>query len=416
MYTIEITNLEFSKLFEREKILNTISPEGVSGTFNVFVKLEKENKVTFSFKDSASYVELDIPAQVTFGKKGEQGILLEFQKVLYILHSYTPEDLSSLKIEITIPETKMEGSSVVLKMKKDKINLPHSIAPSSLVDEYKELTDSLNYNPSAAEDFVWASLTEEEKSDVLKGFMNGLQFVSPDEQKNNAVALYLDKIIVNDRRHVYLYKFDLKLKNNIFNKALNGMIPIHKKITKTLAIAALGDSLVEFVIKGAGGDFKLVYLKSENLRCVLNNSLSNIVPPSDADLKKIFPSGSPITISGKNLLETSKFFSGLYNSSATSSDWNPIALESRGIEDELVVSLKDSGAIGYNSCSVERILPCHQTMPEEFSVLVINDSLKAFLLNAGEIDIVKIRIAKEANEPAIHLSVDKSEIYLVKLV
>lgn len=407
---ISVSKIKFDDLFEKEKILNAIAPEGITGPLNAMFRL-KADSIVLALKDSSSFVELKIPATMTFkGKQEDVGVLLEFQKLSYILHSYTNEELAELELQIDTADPG-KTSSVTLSVKKDKIKLPHIIASSDLLEEYDDLHDNLSYT-AKKEDFVWSDFDTELQDEVLEGITYSLQFVSPDEQKNNALALYKDRIIVNDRRHVYIHKFvSSNLKGPVFDTY--EMIPLHKKIARTFFLSAFRKSDTEFIVKTGDGEFKDIYIRSGNFECRLNNALSNLAPPSAADLEKIAPTAGSFDIESNKLMETAKFFSGLYSSSS-SSDWNPIALGSSSNKDELEVSLKDSGVVGYNSCSVDRaisITGC--SIKDPFSVQIINDSLKTFLASIAA-EIVTVSIPKD--EPAVHIATDKSEIYLVKLV
>lgn len=394
-----ISAIDFTSLFEQEKILNVISPEILSGTLNAAIRFEDHKQLQFILKDSTSYMEVSCDAKID----GDvSGILIEYQKLMYIFHNYSPEELAAVTLKLVVKDA--DSSTLTLTTGRDKIALPHKVLDDSLVVDIDDRQASLE-DASAIIGLDWSNIPD--KKDFLSSLTYGLRFVSPDETKNNALAIYADKLIVNDRRHVFVKRFASNLTGVV------DMIPVHKKIAKILTIAAAFDDTMTFTLGGVGN--ATFYFHSKNLRGRFNNAISNVAPPNENDLVKLTPTAVAFGLDTQNLLQTSTFFSGLYSSTTTTSDWNPITWMSKAGGDKIKLMLKDSGAIGYNSCSVERELTVSGSTPD-MDVTIINDSLKAFL-SLVESSEKEISIqTPSTTEPAVKLSTKLMDMYMAKLI
>lgn len=393
-----ISAIDFASLFEQEKILNVISPEILSGALNAIVRFKENSQLQVILKDSTSYMEVSFDAEID---GDAEGVLIEYQKLMYIFHSYSKEELGTLTMTLNVKDA--DSSTFVLTTGRDKIALPHKVLDSSLITDIDDRSGALD-EAAKLSGLSWTQIPD--KKDFLASLTYGLRFVSPDETKNNALAIYADKLVVNDRRHVFVKRFGTDI-------AATGMIPIHKKIAKILTTAAAFDEKMTFILGGSNnGTF---YFETKNLRGRFNNAISNVAPPNEDDLARLTPAEAAFTINTQQLLQTSTFFSGLYSTTTTTSEWNPITWEAAADGKVITLKLKDSGVIGYNSCSVERELTIEGNTPE-MNVTIINDSLKAFL-SLVENSEKEISIqTPSATEPAMKLSSNLMDMYLAKLL
>lgn len=395
-----ISKIDFSALFEQEKILSVVSPEILTGSLNAILRFKDNKQLQIILKDSTSYMEVSFDADIVGDAKG---ILIEYQKLLYIFHNYSIEELQA--ITLTLTEKDKDSSTLVLRTGRDKIALPHRVLDDSLITDTDDRASKLD-EASKFTGITWANIPD--RKAFLTSLSYGLRFVSPDETKNNALALYADHLVVNDRRHVFVRKFDKSQALTI-----KGMTPVHKKIARIITTAAAFDEDVTFILGGPTNS--VFFFQTKNLRGRFNNSIANIAPPNENDLERLSPRGAAFKVDPQALLQTSTFFGGLYSSTTTTSDWNPITWEAKAGESKVMLRLKDSGVIGYNSCSVDRELIADGVVSDT-ECTIINDSLKAFLslIDASETEI-SIQ-APSSTEPAMKLVSKDMDMYLAKLL
>lgn len=394
---LNIKDIQFKTLSEHEKVLGSFDPEA-QDILNLNLWIPSADKITLVLKDSTAYVELDIPAIVeNFTEPA--GVRLEYQKFFYILNSYSPQDLAELKLVIIEDD---ENSSFDIMVGKDLLSLPHIIMERSQLDEFGELHDQL-LQASTNNETTVLSFNDifSPISTFIDGISSCLAFVSQDEKKNNAISVYNGKLIVNDRRHVYTcYGVET-------NQTIGEFFPLHKKIAKILLQAYFSCPIEMFKVFDSADK---AYLQTPNLKCLLNNGMANVAPPTVDDLNAIRPTKKVCDIDIATLRDTTNFFSGFYTSSP---DLNPVMIEYSAEKDALQVKLRDSGLRG-GSCSIVRDLPGLTIDSDSFEATVINDSLKLFLSKAKKETTAELWIQNE--KPSVYLKTEASDIYLAKLV
>ena len=357
---LRIKNIDFKGLFDHEKILSGFEFDAAD-ILNLNLWIQNEKTVTLVVKDSTAYVELDIPCEVE-DFKTPVGIRLESQKFFYILHSYLVDDLALMTIAVTQDG---DNSTFDIKVGKDKLSLPHILMEDSQLFEISELHDQL-VDSMKVKNYDLSLVSIKNSAEFGEAIGSCLPFISSDEKKNNALSIYGDKIIVNDRTHVYIYG---GLETGVLKKEY---IPLHKKIARVFVQAFSSGLVVNFIVFE---NRNKAYLETSVMKCVFNNAMSNVAPPAEDDLKAIYPKKKICDINVNALRDTSNFFSGFYSSSL---DLDPIILAyDKSNKETLKVLLKDSGVRG-GSCSIDRELSVIMDS-DNFEVTVINSSLKQFL-------------------------------------
>lgn len=394
---VKIKNITFENLSNYEKILGSFDPEA-SDILNLSLWVRSSDKITLALRDPTAYVELDLNATVE-PFSAPFGVRLEYQRFFYILNSYTPADLSGLELIVTQDG---DNSTFDIEVGKDKLSLPHIVMGESLLEGFNELHQQL-VDSAAVEDYN-LSLGDDIESipDFIEGVSLCLSFVSPDEKKNNAISIYKDRLVVNDRRHIYTYY------GSKANFQSDEYIPLHKKIAKILLQTYFSCPITSFKVFDSSDK---VFLQTSQLMCLLNNAMANVVPPSQDDLNEARPSKKICDIDVAQLRDTSNFFSGFYSSSL---DLNPIILEYNSKQkDTLTIKLRDSGLRG-GSCSITRELTDLNIDSEDFEAIIINDSLRLYLSKVKKETTAELWVQND--KPAVYIKTGASDIYLAKFI
>lgn len=394
---VTLKNFQFENLFKYEKLFNLLTPSpSFLGGLNAILYIDKQRGVFLEVPDHTAWIRVQIP--VTVERNGPNlsfGIHIEYQKLFYILRSYTKEELQTMEFFLTADD-ETQSSTFLITVAQDKLQIPHVLIPDAREEAIEETSEWID-QAKKEKNSHWDLL--DDKEDFIAGITQCLQFVGPDEKKNNALAIYSDKLIINDRRHVFIYHLNTPVpfipRDEIF-------ISLHKKAAKIISFCSSFST-----IQSLNFSKDKIWFWTEDAVGLINNSISNIVPPTEEDLLEIKPTIKIISFPSTLLRETCFFFNGFYTAAM---DWNPLTLENRA--GQLVVLLKDSGSVEYGSCNVERILP-GKALGEDFSVTIINDSLKMFLSKIPEEK--ELHIYVEENKPAVYIDGGKTELYLAKL-
>jgi hypothetical protein len=400
---LHLSNINFSNLFSYEKALSVLNPISSIGNLNAsFIYNKETNVVSILILDTTALVKLTMQSEVTSNDFEEEniGIQIDFKKFFYAINQY--KDNSS-KIEIILEKENL-NNYFMIKNGTDKISLPVIELTSDKINEFNDrFLDEVK-----EESYVFN--TKENKDYLINlniSFRNSYAFIGRDEQKNNAGALYLDKFIVNDRRHIYIQKFPtIDTKYEEFN---NSFITLHKKNMRIISETL--NTEVDYELKILK-NYSKIYITTLGFSCILNNALANIVPPNEEELEAIKPINKIFETTIDTLYKASSFFSGFYSSS------NDIRALSMKLNDkkELMLYLKDTGVAGFGEFSIEKILSSSidlDIIDKDQKSTIIFDSLKDFLNKEDSNETVEIYM--DADKPAVFVKLTNSEIYLAKL-
>ncbi len=392
--TLTLSNLNTLSLFEHEKLFQSLSPEAINSTLTAALLYDMTSKkVSIAMKDSLASLKLEVEGTATLSSPDEDfAIFFEYSKLMYILRSYTAEDLAGLKIVAAYDPIK-ETSSFIITCVGDKLSLPHMVMTEAQRDDYITLdvlapTDIQDY-------FSWSELDESQMRDFTLGMASSLSFLDTDEKKNNAVAVYADKIVSNDAKHVFVYRMDSDM------TIPTDWLPIHKRAVRVISSLLSGSLLQNLYFNSS-----FVYLTTTVVNCKMNNSISNIAPPTEDDLKNISSEEKIIEVSIEDLKNTSSFFSGFYSSTSM----NPLKISF--LKKEMVFTLQDSGLADFGSCNIERRVDCEPVSEGDYTI--INDSLKIYLSRVLATE-EKVSIWGQGDKPAVKLSTPKMDVYLARL-
>lgn len=384
--SISLNNFDFSSFFRYEKALSTLTPELQHGGLTGYLILG--DKIQLAVRDSLTYAKIDIPCDIERSDGRKTVVLFEYQKLLYIIKSYKDTDRSALKICFEHNQV-TEETSLTVTTASDTLSLPHRMITNNIETAPFEETSSTD---------LWNKCIPD-KQLFISGLLNCLLFISSDEKKHNAIAVFLDKMIVNDRRHIIVYKNCI----NTCPTKSQGYLPLHKRAAKIMTL--LDDVLVSVKLSQ---DFAFIKIDCNGAEFLTNNAISNIAPPSSDNLVSLHPVKKAFSVTKEHLVDSTNFFSGFYTAAM---EWNPLTVLSDGSSCKLL--LKNSGVAGYGACKVERNLTTTELCPDPFEVTIINDSLKQFLSKVRD-DSLDIFV--DDISPACFLSANDLEIYLVKLV
>ena len=385
-----ITDLQTRDLFEHERLFQSLTPEVVNSNLNAALLYDSNTKeASIVMKDSLANIQMTLDCSVEEDK--DVGIFFEFSKLMYILQNYSEEDLKGLCIVADYDAVK-ETSKFNITCASDKLSLPHMVMTDAQRDDYLHLDFSLNDE----EGFQWSTLTDSQKLDFSEGLANALNFLDTDEKKNNAVAVYPDKIIANDIKHVFLWKFNSQILLPLEK------IPIHKKIARIASSLMHSGLLNAFVVNSSSA-----LLSTSKATCRMNNAVSNIAPPSTDDLARISAESVGLEMDASTLYQTSKFFSGFYSTNTM----NPLKVLFD--PENLTFILQDSGLADFGSCNIERKVKASSSFEGE--VTIVNNSLICFLGLLDMSNPVSLKIYVAQDKQAVRIVSDRMEIYLARL-
>jgi hypothetical protein len=395
-----ITNINLSNMIKYEETLKQIVPFKQLDDLDSYIIIYG-NELRLIVKESSSFISIIMPCQILYNTSDvpQLGVLINYDTLSHILRSYSEETLQTLSFRICVEE---ETSYFKVIAANDKISLSHLPCSETTLEELSSMM-KIPEIEDAAFDIV---LFNDGKLDFLKGIANCLPFIDDNAKKNNAFAIYNDKIIVNNKSHVFIYHYN----NPVVFMDSETPISLHKKSAKIFNI--LSNRKIEynaFITK----DERKVYISAEGFYAELNNALSNISPPSQNDLNDLKAPVAVCSLKAKTLLESSIFFNGFYKSN---NEHKPltISIEKEGLK----LTLKDSGVAGYNTCNVERLIPYESPVPTvtNFVMTTIpNDSLIRYLKEINPEDSVTIYMDDVESHRAVYFYHPKKEVYIGKM-
>ncbi len=407
--TIVVSDIDFDNFLTYSDIFSTLSSSSKEEMNAIIIYDSENNSLYFLTEESTSYAHMRVNATIKFEKKEEStqvilGTGVSSDLLFYTLSNYSSEE----RKEITFTITFGEQGGFLIQRGRDKVYLPCKYLSNSKLDvNFKTLIkDELPEAPTIFQ----LSLLGDQKNDFLKGLIQSSKFISKDEKKNNAYAIYQDKIIVNDKRHIFIYRFD-NLASFIPEETPISLHKTSAKIFMTMASKNLNFDAIMF-------DNTRVYLYSGDFTAVINNSIANINPPPAKSLLALIPSVQVTNVVAGTLVSMANFFMGFYRGS---SEYKPITFEVQ--KEGIKLLLKDSGISGSASCNVEKLMECDlfegALEANNSQVSILNDSMISFakeLASTDQIQFFMQRADKEGKKSrAVYLHHPKKSIYLATL-
>ncbi len=357
--------------------------------------------------DEVSRAYASIEGELEFTKpEGEEGdkyyaVGVSLALLFDSFASYSLEERKSMVVDFTFGE----HSSVLIRQSKDKIILPCKYIPAYKAEEIHN--DIFNQELSGNNDEDWlfnmASFGEGQ-TDFLKGLDLSKSFLSKNEKSNNAYAIYNDRVIVNDERHVFVYRL------NNHAHAIKASVPfasLHKLPVKILSI--FNDQNSQFYAVMEGQEAIVIY--TDSFMVTINNSFASIKPPSAERLEALIPKTLLTRLPVGQLLKACHFFDNYYRSG---SEYQPLTIEV--CPDGIKFLLKDSGINGSASANAEKFIECEITddgiTNNPVSATFLNSSLQHYLSGLPKADSVDIYHSEDAK--CVFLRHPKQSIYLAK--
>ena len=387
--------IDFTNLLQLQSIVNDSQADTQLENLNAYLFYSKEkNDISIFIKGRLIQASIGITATIDSDFDSDMAIMVYTDNILHLISNYTQD--AKNKIVMTI-EMKDGKSKFSFTSDTDMVDFPHLFLKDMEVDEISGLIEGLDINPSA----LLSSLSfGESRQYIMDGLSNCLSFIE-DDVRNNAIAIYADKFVANDNRHIYIY--DL-----IENLNISGDTPIslHKKVAKSLININNKKGSLVFNING---DKIVAYDEKFKFKAIMLNSLSMITPPTEEDMKVLSPIKKVFTIKKIELQEIMKFFLGFYTSKVTYK-----TIEFMLYDSGIKFTLRNSGVVGFNSSHVERKLPLEidkEYVNIEATVLV--PSIVDFLHSVSNDDLIGVYV--DFTHRAIILSTDRQKILLPKL-
>ena len=337
---------------------------------------------------------ITIPATID-SEFEECALMIYSENLVHLISTYTEEQRKSLVMTIEITD---KGSLFEFICGKDKIDFVHLVPKKNEIEEIGILMKGLEITVSGAI-LLDSHRLNGGREYFFDGLNNCLSFIE-DDVRNNAIAIYQDQLIANDNRHIYMYGLIDPL------PITAPPLSLHKKVAKTILNLNAKKGKMEFFIIE-----KQVYIYDEKygFKAKLNNSMSNITPPTTEDLIRLAPTESVFSYSKKELQELLNFFIGFYTNKVS---YKTLWLET--LPTGIKFTLKNSGVVGYNSSHVERTVDL--TINKEYSnvsSVVLITSMIDFIHNLDASDIIDFYMDNEHR--AVILRCNRQEIYLPKL-
>lgn len=401
---LTVQNVDIREFKEYLGVLDQLSTDTKQDGLNAFLFYSTgQNRLNLILKDSFTFASVDIPCQIINDKDEmgfDWGLGINSNTLSYILSSYQEEQLASMNWELGEAADGKSFFRIVTTY--DNLSLPHLTMTPDQISELRELLST----PLPEVKFSLSDF-KDQRNDFLAGMADCMGFVSDDDRKNNAVALYTNRMMVNDQRHIFIYDYNLPA---LFLEE-NTPVVLHKKIVRTL-LAFWSKKAITSFDAAVAEDQKKVFITAPHFVAILNNALANIIPPQKADLVNLTPLERTCTPLVKDLLDTATFFSGFYKGGM---EFKPIMVET--LENEgIKFTLRDSGVAGFNSSNIERMLPVDVSgATPGCSSTLLNDSLIKFLKTLPATKEDTISMFMDSDHPAVYLSGAKKKIYLARL-
>ncbi len=388
-----ITNPNFNNLIRLEGVVKSLQPDIKLENLNSYLYYNKDsNTLNLMIRGALAYASINIPAEIDCGDSPtDMAIMIYSNNITHFLGYCKKEDIPTLTLQDG------EKSIFSIKSEHDTIDFAHMVAQASEVTELSELYAKLNSDTSNL-----FTMGEDSTTRFCDGLNHCMNFIN-EGVKNNAIALYSDKMIASDNRHVFVHHIPLSypIKSDEY-------IALHRKIAKTLVDVLTKDKASSFSL----GEKITISSKLLGFNCVLNNKIATIAPPSQGDLENIGSTELITSLQVETLKDITSFFMGFYSSKV---DYKTIIITV--LPTELKFELRNSGVQGYNSSNVERILPCTihgNNIDGELTVIVLIDSIRDFINNLNKIDMVTINM--DTNHMAIVMDSGCERIYIAKLM
>jgi hypothetical protein len=391
--------------------LDQLSGSSKSDDLNMFLFYRHgQQNLSLILKDSFSFACVEVPSTLVnedHAMDFDWGISINSATLSYIIASYREDQLATMQWHIG--EATDGKSFFHITTTYDDMTLPHLVMTADQITEFRELLST----PFPEAKFSLSDFRAG-RNDFLAGLSDCLSFVSDDEKKNNALALYSDRMVVNDQRHIFIYRYETPV------LVLDDVpVSLHKRIAKAL-LALWGKKLIPTFDAVLSKDGSKVFLSAPRMTAMINNATANILPPQQEDLDNLTPDTMICAVDVPAFLETVHFFSGFYKSGM---DFKPIMLES--LTTGLKFTLRDSGVGGYRSSNIERVLPVSmEASTETCSSTVLNDSLIKYLKTLmpskadkeGQEDkAIVVELYMDNKHHAVYLDGAKKKIYLARL-
>jgi hypothetical protein len=391
------TNLDFSNLLQLSGIVKGSNPTVQLENLNAYLFYDKQkNLLSFLVKGRILTAAIGIPAILDVDSDTDIAIAIYSDNLIHLISTYSEEQKKTLIMTIEADE---DTSYLEFICEKDKILFAHLISKEAEVKEIGMLIDKLETVADSKSLFSTNMLLGEDKQYFLTGIENCLSFIEGD-LRNNAIAIYQDRLIANDKRHIYLYDFVNKLPIN------DPPLALHKEVAQVIInLNTKKGKMIFFLL-----DNNKVHLYDEKLKfyAELNNSMSNILPPTAEDLKMLAPTDLVFSYGKKALEEQLKFFMGFYTNKV---GYKTICLDT--LPEGIKFVLRNSGVVGYSSSHIERTLDV-EINPQytDLHAVVIITSIMDFIHGLAADDKVEFYLDNEHR--AVVLKCNRQQIYLPK--
>ena len=402
MGKLTITNINVESLLSYKEPVSKLSSGCQIDSLNASLLYNKEeDSLYLSVREAnSSFAQVKVCASILpENVEGNIGISIGTVPLFNVLSTLDKTTAEQLVIEIDTGD----NSQYKLSLPNKTYNFLYKVMSEDSVKEYLEPFGESFKNEASTDPSFQLSLFNDGKENFLRGIDNCSMFLCLDDKKNNAFAVYNDKIVVNDNRHVFLFSYDNPV---VFMK--DSPVSIHKKAAKFFLI-----------LRGKGIDFdalvssdqKKVFIMAPNFVAILNNSMSNIYPPSEEDLNEIRSDNKLCSFVAKDIFTITEHLKQFFSSNM---EFNPVTLNisSKGVS----FTIKSTGMSGQATNLVDLLLPYSEENKnvKNMSVTVINDSLRDFTKGSKD-DLVEVYVDDIPEHKAVYFKSSKKEIYLAKL-
>ena len=386
------TQLNFSNLLQLEQIVKDSTPEIKMDNLNAYLHYKKENNALLILvKGRLITATIGISATIISDFISDFTLMINTDNIIHLLSNYTEEQKNKITMMVEISET----STLSFTTDTDIVNFSHLVLKQDEVEGINSLVELVK-GDKAKLIFSYDSVSNKEY--FLSGLSNCANFIE-DDITNNAVAIYKDKMIANDNRHIYNYGLidNLNLESE--------PITLHKKVVRNILNLNKKKGMMNFNLH-SGGVLFISDTKFE-FNAIMNNALSNVSPPSIDDISSIEPTTLALTIPQSSFHEIVKFFIGFYTSKVI---YKTIALKTSKLGLEFM--LKNTGVVGYNSSHVERKIDIDiNPASVDVECMVLITSISDFIANITD----NVEVYMDNEHRAVVLSSGRQKIYLPKL-
>lgn len=399
-----LKNFANSSFSAYEKLTGYVNPSQANMFYAYVLYSKDSDSFTFAIKDAQSFLSFKMEGD-TEGEADTFGVKIDPSKLFYVFKNYQDETLSS--IELIFSKTGENPVTMSIKTVSDYILLPCSPVNE---DDIQDILDMVKRTSPNEDNSIY--LSNRRNTDTIRGIEEALPFVGSDDAVNNAICIYSDRVLYNDKRHIFVYNIAPSLQ---IEELSNGIyLPLHKKPARIITFLQ-GKGVDYEAYVSLKGDF--VWITTGTLVMKINNTLCNVSPPSLEIFNKISPTNIVFQSSISSLIDTSSFFVGFFSSS---DQWKPLTV-SASIESGIEFELRNTKDSGSTSCNVKRnfsgeLSPNFDPQELTDSVTVSNDSLLLFLKTYKGKSDVPVSWFAEDSKQGVMLSYDNKKLLLAKLV